>query len=224
MKTAHLASAVTPIRMESADLLRLRGHERPPMLTLASLSRGLSVIALSGCAVVVLALRGPGPAPREAAAPPAVQVARPAPAAVQEPAPAARLVYGNPDAARGSGRQAVAPAAEAPAVEAPAVEAPPALAAAAPAEPLPVAAALAFAPEVATPLPAATTTPADAVGAVDLNSASVEQLNGLNAGMIGRAIVKGRPYGAPEDLLGRRILSRASFDKIKGRIAVAAPN
>jgi DNA uptake protein ComE-like DNA-binding protein len=55
---------------------------------------------------------------------------------------------------------------------------------------------------------------------VDLNSASVEELNALGGGRIGRAIVNGRPYRSPDELLHRRVLSRATYDQIKGQIIV----
>lgn len=57
-------------------------------------------------------------------------------------------------------------------------------------------------------------------GTVDLNSASVEQLNGLGAGMIGKRIIEFRPYTAPEDLLTRRVLKRADYDTIRNAITV----
>ena len=55
---------------------------------------------------------------------------------------------------------------------------------------------------------------------VDLNSASVEELNALGGGRIGRAIVNGRPYRSPDELLHKRVLSRATFEQIKGQIIV----
>ncbi|WP_276315627.1 helix-hairpin-helix domain-containing protein [Salinarimonas soli] len=55
-------------------------------------------------------------------------------------------------------------------------------------------------------------------GRVDLNTASVAELNGLGGGMIGRAIVAGRPYRSAEDLLAKRVLNRATFAQIKGQI------
>jgi DNA uptake protein ComE-like DNA-binding protein len=54
---------------------------------------------------------------------------------------------------------------------------------------------------------------------VDLNSASVAALNALGGGMIGRAIVGGRPYASPEDLLAKRVLNRATYERIKDQIA-----
>ncbi|MWV21864.1 helix-hairpin-helix domain-containing protein [Methylobacterium sp. 2A] len=57
-------------------------------------------------------------------------------------------------------------------------------------------------------------------GSVDLNTASVEQLNALGAGMIGRRIVEFRPYAAPDELLSRRVLKRSDYDTIKNAITV----
>ncbi len=61
--------------------------------------------------------------------------------------------------------------------------------------------------------------PAASPGRVDLNTASVAELNALGGGMIGRAIVGGRPYASPEDLLAKRVLNRATFVRIKDQIA-----
>lgn len=72
------------------------------------------------------------------------------------------------------------------------------------------------------PLPQADTT-ADAppaTGTVDLNTASVAELNGLGGGMIGKAIIARRPYGSPSELLSKRVLSRATYEKIKGQVTV----
>ena len=55
---------------------------------------------------------------------------------------------------------------------------------------------------------------------VDLNTAPLEQLNALGAGMIGRTIIAGRPYSAPDDLLARRILNRRDFETIRPRVGV----
>lgn len=55
---------------------------------------------------------------------------------------------------------------------------------------------------------------------VDLNTASVEELNALGAGMIGRRIIAFRPYGSPEDLVTRRVLKKADYEAIKAAVAV----
>ena len=61
---------------------------------------------------------------------------------------------------------------------------------------------------------------ADQPGAlVDLNTASLEQLNALRgAGLVGRAIIRGRPYTSAEDLVTKRVLNRSAFERIKDQI------
>jgi hypothetical protein len=55
---------------------------------------------------------------------------------------------------------------------------------------------------------------------LDLNTASAEELNRAGGGMIGKAIVRQRPYADPEDLLRKRVVSRATFERIKAHVAV----
>jgi DNA uptake protein ComE-like DNA-binding protein len=55
---------------------------------------------------------------------------------------------------------------------------------------------------------------------VDLNSASLQQLNNLGAGRIGRAIIRGRPYLSKEDLVRKRVLNRTDFGRIKDQVTV----
>jgi DNA uptake protein ComE-like DNA-binding protein len=58
-------------------------------------------------------------------------------------------------------------------------------------------------------------------GAVDLNAASVQELNSLRgAGLIGKAIVRGRPYRSVEDLVKRRIVNRSLYARIKDQVTV----
>jgi len=58
-------------------------------------------------------------------------------------------------------------------------------------------------------------------GAIDLNAASVQELNSLRgAGLIGKAIVRGRPYRSVEDLVKRRIVNRSLYARIKGQVTV----
>jgi len=65
------------------------------------------------------------------------------------------------------------------------------------------------------------TAPAPAAGLVDLNTASVDQLNALQgAGSIGRAIVRGRPYASTDDLVTRRVLRRSVYEQIKDQVTV----
>lgn len=60
-----------------------------------------------------------------------------------------------------------------------------------------------------------------ALALVDINVASVAELNGLRGGgSIGRAIVQRRPYTAIDQLLSKRVLSRATYDKIKDQVTV----
>jgi DNA uptake protein ComE-like DNA-binding protein len=55
---------------------------------------------------------------------------------------------------------------------------------------------------------------------VNLNTASLEDLNRLSGGgLIGRAIIRGRPYTSPEDLLKKEVLSRAVYNRIKDQVA-----
>jgi len=56
---------------------------------------------------------------------------------------------------------------------------------------------------------------------VDLNTASLEQLNSLKgAGALGRAIVKGRPYKSVDDLVRKKVLRRQVYEKIKDQVTV----
>ncbi|AMN43128.1 hypothetical protein [Rhodoplanes sp. Z2-YC6860] len=59
-----------------------------------------------------------------------------------------------------------------------------------------------------------------ATGEHDLNLASLADLNSLGGGMIGRAIIAGRPYHSPDELVTRRILSRATYSLIRTHISV----
>lgn len=60
-----------------------------------------------------------------------------------------------------------------------------------------------------------------AVALVDLNTATVAELNGLKGGgNIGRAIVQRRPYASVDQLLAKRVLSRATYDRIKDQVTV----
>ncbi|TNC11444.1 helix-hairpin-helix domain-containing protein [Methylobacterium terricola] len=69
------------------------------------------------------------------------------------------------------------------------------------------------------PLPQVdTTADAPAAGTVNLNTASLAELNGLGGGMIGKAIIAKRPYASPGELLSKRVLSRATYEKIKSQV------
>jgi len=52
---------------------------------------------------------------------------------------------------------------------------------------------------------------------VDINTATVEELNRLG-GRFGRAIVAGRPYASIDELLSKRVLTRATFSQIRDQI------
>ena len=52
---------------------------------------------------------------------------------------------------------------------------------------------------------------------VDINTASVEDLNRLG-GRFGRAIVAGRPYASVDELVSKQVLTRATFSQIKDQI------
>ncbi|MFZ3340904.1 MAG: helix-hairpin-helix domain-containing protein [Terriglobales bacterium] len=56
--------------------------------------------------------------------------------------------------------------------------------------------------------------------AVELNSASKAQLESLPGMTSAEAdrVIAGRPYSAPDDLVTRRIVSKAEYDKIAGRV------
>lgn len=68
---------------------------------------------------------------------------------------------------------------------------------------------------------AAAPPPAGASGLVNLNTATVEQLNAIDgAGPVARAIVRGRPYASAEDLVTKRILRRSVYERIKDQVTV----
>jgi DNA uptake protein ComE-like DNA-binding protein len=49
----------------------------------------------------------------------------------------------------------------------------------------------------------------------------VDALNDLRGGgRIGRAIVRGRPYGSVDDLVKKRIVSRSIYARIKDQVTV----
>ncbi len=129
---------------------------------------------------------------------PTPETARPAPPPVASPPP--------PPASTASAVPNVAPAPVQLPVDAVAVPTPPASTA-------PLAEA-----EVAE---ARTTEGPPALALLDLNSASVADLNRLRGGgNIGRAIAAKRPYTAVSDLLAKRVLSRTTFERIREQVTV----
>lgn len=60
-----------------------------------------------------------------------------------------------------------------------------------------------------------------ALAVLDLNTASVADLNHLRGGgAIGRAIVAKRPYTSVDQLLSKRVLSRPVYERIKDQVTV----
>lgn len=183
----------------------------------------LLIIAGILAAVVQFLLPSPAPAPVSRPAPP--QVTEP-PAAVQPTPPPTPV----PAPAAGSDRGLNAP---------PQTAAPPQIAAA-PAAPVQM-------PSDARAFPSDPSAPAQApaqpqgqeaagqaevekaedsagpraLAVVDLNTASVADLNHLQGGgAIGRAIVAKRPYASVDQLLSKRVLSRAVYERIKDQVTV----
>lgn len=60
-----------------------------------------------------------------------------------------------------------------------------------------------------------------AIALIDLNTASAAELNRLRGGgNIGRAIIAKRPYAQVSDLLTKRVLSRAVYERIREQVTV----
>jgi DNA uptake protein ComE-like DNA-binding protein len=64
---------------------------------------------------------------------------------------------------------------------------------------------------------ASTTAEASDPKHVDINTASVDELNSLG-GRFGRAIAAGRPYTTIDELVSKRVLTRSTFSQIKDQI------
>ena len=75
-------------------------------------------------------------------------------------------------------------------------------------------------PVVSNPATQAEKVSGSAVAPIDLNAAAAHELNAAGGGMIGRAIIRGRPYNSVDELLTKRVVNRATFDLIKRRISV----
>ncbi len=82
------------------------------------------------------------------------------------------------------------------------------------------------APATAASKPGADKSKPPAIGApVDINSASestLATLEGITEGRA-RAIVTNRPYARTEDLVGRKVLPRGVFEKIRSQLVAAKP-
>jgi DNA uptake protein ComE-like DNA-binding protein len=81
------------------------------------------------------------------------------------------------------------------------------------------------APKMAMPKPtttAAPTGPAPSGGLVDINSASLDDLNALpGIGKVkAQAIIDGRPYASVDDLLSKGVVSKSAFDKFSTLVTV----
>ncbi|MFF8803003.1 MULTISPECIES: helix-hairpin-helix domain-containing protein [unclassified Methylobacterium] len=63
--------------------------------------------------------------------------------------------------------------------------------------------------------------PAPAIALVDLNTATLAELNGLKGGgAIGRTVIQHRPYASVDQLLSKRVLNRATYQRIKDQVIV----
>jgi DNA uptake protein ComE-like DNA-binding protein len=63
------------------------------------------------------------------------------------------------------------------------------------------------------------------VGALDLNSASLEELRmvpGINEATA-KKIVESRPYARADELITKKVLSKTAYDSIKDHVAVTKP-
>lgn len=179
----------------------------------AILRVGLLILAAAGLAWIIQSvwLHGPG---SEAAAPAAATVTpvRPPGAASAPPAPAPVRV--------------VKPAEPSPEPPRPVAEAPPPARPASPPDdpapsPAPAPAARTAPPESDPVAEAEENAPPAAVFLIDLNTASVADLNGLKGGgAIGRTIVQHRPYASVDQLLSKRVLNRATYQRIKDQVSV----
>jgi hypothetical protein len=63
------------------------------------------------------------------------------------------------------------------------------------------------------------------VGALDLNSATIEELRQIPgiSEATAKKIVESRPYARTDELITKKILSKAAYDNIRGHIAVSKP-
>lgn len=69
--------------------------------------------------------------------------------------------------------------------------------------------------------PAPASDQANAAGRININTASVDQLNSIpGGGHIGRSIARHRPYRSLEDLVDHRVLKARDFARIKSAITI----
>ncbi|MRI54975.1 helix-hairpin-helix domain-containing protein [Methylobacterium sp. DB1607] len=175
------------------------------------------IVAAAGLAWIVQSfwLHGPeqqAAAPAPSTATPARPAGRPSPAAPPEPV----RVVGQAEPMREATREAVRPPVEAPPPPLPRADPVP------PAEPAPppvVRAAPSPPPDPV--VEAEENAPPAAVALTDLNTASLAELNGLKGGgAIGRTIIQHRPYASVDQLLSKRVLNRATYQRIKDQVTV----
>ncbi|MGU3544625.1 helix-hairpin-helix domain-containing protein [Methylobacterium sp. A52T] len=185
----------------------------------------LSISAGLAAAAVVLAglwiSYGPRPhASRDRQASTTIPVSKQDRSGIDPQGEAIRSVYPGPNAGSAP-RVAPAPRNATAAAPSSLAATPPASPAASPDDPAASGAAKPTAPpQQAEGAPGPGQPPASQGQGVDLNTASVEELNALGAGMIGRRIVAFRPYGSPEDLVTRRVLKKADYEAIRAAVAV----
>ncbi|MBB2963965.1 helix-hairpin-helix domain-containing protein [Methylobacterium sp. R2-1] len=174
----------------------------------------LLIVAAAGLAWIVQSVWLHGPEPGStapaAATTPSGQPTRPAPV---PPPPEPVRVVRPVEPAKEQMREPTRPVAEAPP--------PPAPLPADPAPALPPAAQTATSAPPDPAVEAEENAPPAAVAVVDLNTASLADLNGLKGGgAIGRAIIQHRPYTSVDQLLSKRVLNRATYQRIKDQVTV----
>jgi DNA uptake protein ComE-like DNA-binding protein len=80
-------------------------------------------------------------------------------------------------------------------------------------------------PPMAKPGTSAPPAPAEAKSQIDINTATEDELKALNG--IGDAyakkIVEGRPYAKKDQLVSKKIIPKATYDKIKDQIIAKQP-
>jgi DNA uptake protein ComE-like DNA-binding protein len=214
--------------MQIGDLSRAR----TPVETGGSLPLWARFVILVACAILAGWLVAPSPGLNDPADETLVAASEPTgafqPVSPPEPALPVQVATAEPSEAY------VAPAPSAP-VALPVAEAEPAVSPTvtgsspgavarvpvSPRAPMPVEATPARLAAVADPPTAPAVAAGRAGGLVDLNAAPVDALNDLRGGgRIGRAIVRGRPYGSVDDLVKKRIVSRSVYARIKDQVTV----